>query len=316
MKHDSPLLRPFVALRRNKEHEDIFDVSFHDLGRLRGSQELECHLVLYPFDREVSSDEVSVHPFEEYVADLATHRRSEYSERKTGVDHAFGLFLGFAIALIFFWLKPGELFAIDAVVSILGAYFIGKDLWSDIERLLVGLTDAWPLRYRERTYFYQLQASSTLTLYEAYAREQRYGVRTVRPECFDFVKQSTSQTVRMRFAASDLVAHGGKAAHVLSFHIDPDALDAFRGGFLLGIKLSFNRGGFGIVNSTELFQSVRVVEGAQELGALDAQTRAWQPGAVFWRRTRSLGRIKAFLRSGAVPGALATVDLGGQEEPA
>jgi hypothetical protein len=153
------------------------------------------------------------------------------------------------------------------------------------------------VRFQSNYYSYRLERHTTLTLYSRLAKTHRYGKATVLPELMDFISQSNSQTVRMRFERGELRAEKGESAHMLSISVEPSLLGEFeQAGYLFGVKVSLNRRFLFMENSTELFQSLD--KGSP--GCLDAAGQ-WHDRAAFYRRTISAGRLKIFVRSGVTP---------------
>lgn len=324
----SEVLGPYqhiILLHQNEELPNRYDVEMHGLDPLRRYRRVECHVVLYPYGRRVGADNIRFYPFEEYVNDVLSNQRSAYAEIRSPLGQVFGLLLGLLIALVFARLKPASLIEIEAIVSVFGAYIVGKELWNDIERLLVNATKGWKLRYQEDYYRYRLEKRTTLTYYSYLAKKHRYGKAILLPEKIDFIKQSNSQTLRMCFDTrdwdslqanqdigeqqNDPLAQESAPAHIHSIHIDTDLLDDLeRDGFLFGVKLSLSRRFLGFMRSLELFQSLqagqwRRITGSgtlseqASLGCLD-HTGQWHEGAVFFRNTMTLGRFKLYLNNG------------------
>jgi hypothetical protein len=288
-----------VRLRKNAEVPSIYDVAIEQPERLSAYAQVECHTVLYPYSRQITAQEIAFYPFEEYVRDVLSHQRSAYVAIERQFHELFGLLLGLAIALVFARFKPAELFSIESIVSVFGAYAIGKELWDDIERALVSVSKNWRLRYQERDYRYRLEKQTTLTSYSYLGKRRRYGKAAWLPEQVDFVKQSNSQTLRMCFDTRDTAVPAGAWAHVHSIHVEPQWLQALEeDGYLFGVKLSLNQRALGVTRSLELFQSI---DGGAR-GCLDAHG-TWIEGAVFWRRTVRVGRIKFYRSSGVVEDA-------------
>jgi len=206
--------------------------------------------------------------------------------------------LGLIIALVFAWFKPLDLFSIESIVSVFGAYTIGKELWDDIERMLTELSKGWRICYRDSYYQYKLEKHTTLTYYSYLAKRQRYGKSCWLPEQIDFIKQSNSQTVRMCFDMADWEEVSDPLVHILSIHIDPALLERFRGqGFLFGVKLSLNKKTLGVTKKFELFQSLD----KDARGCLDEEGQ-WFSNAAFYRRTLTVGRLKYFAAEGVLDG--------------
>jgi hypothetical protein len=323
------VLRPLqcaIRLYKNKDLPNRYDVELRSLDQLQSYDQVECHVVFYPYSRSICSDDIHFYPFEEYVNDVLSNQRSAYAEISSPLDQLFGLALGLLIALIFAHLSPASLLDIEAIVSVFGAYIVGKELWNDIERLLVNVSKNWRLRYQEGYYRYHLEKRTTLTYYSYLAKRQRYGKATLLPEKIDFIKQSNSQTLRMCFDTRDwdslqklqspadeqrhdLDLLEPATAHVHSIHVAPELADDLqRDGFMFGVKLSLGRRILGLTRSLELFQSLQAgpqqrpagseaaPDGAS-LGCLD-HTGQWHEGAVFYRNTWTWGRLKFYLNNG------------------
>lgn len=287
-----------VQVGKDEAFPHIFDVELTGLERLQGFDSLEFHAVVYPYSRKVDAHHISFKPYEEYVEDIAGDQRSSYARIGEPFRNIFGIILGVFIILIFACFKPEELFSIESIVSVFGAYTVGKELWSDLEAWLVKLTDNRKLRFQPRYYMYKLERHTTVTRYSRLARKHRYGMSVVLPDQMDFIQQSNSQTIRMYFNHAD---YGGVLAenkvHVLSIHLDPEALSAFEeGGYMLGFKISLNRHIGHYRRSIELFQSF---DGASK-GCLDLQ-ELWVPEAVLCRNTFSLSRWKWYQAQYLVP---------------
>lgn len=288
--------QPIIRLHKNLQVSNIYDVEFTHLSALRHYQEVECHIVLYPYSRQVSSAHLAIYPFEEYVKDVLSQQRSAYTREQSHFNEVFGLALGLLIALVFWAFKPEELLSIESIVSVFGAYVIGKELWDDIEHTLVEISKTWPLRYRDSYYQYVLEKHTTLTAYSMLAKQQRYGKASPLPARIDYIKQSNSQTVRMLFDVNSINAPSSSDAHILSIHVNPQKQAAFESeGYLFGVKLSLNRRVGCLTRHLELFQSLN----RGELGCLDAHCE-WVPNAIFYRQTFSCGRFKYFMHQGLI----------------
>jgi hypothetical protein len=295
-----------ICLLKNRELPNRFDVEMRGLDQLRAYDRIECHVVLYPYSRSINSDDIHFYPFEEYVNDVLSNQRSAYAEIQSSMDQVFGLALGVLIALIFAHLKPSSLLNIETIVSVFGAYAIGKELWNDIEGMLANVSKNWRLRYQDSYYRYRLEKRTTLTHYSYLAKRQRYGKAILLPEQIDFIKQSNSQTLRMCFDTRDWNRsqdHGSSlspdilnpdSVHIHSIHIDESLMDDLvQDGFMFGVKLSLGWRVLGFVRSLEVFQSLN----KQSIGCLD-DTGIWNEGALFYRNTLSLGRLKLYLNKG------------------
>ena len=284
----------FIRFRKNEKLSNIYDVDLRHAEYLQQYDTVECHVVLYPYSREICSQNIKFYPYEEYVKDILSQQKSAYVQLKSQFNKMFGIVLGLVITVIFFLFNPKDLFSVESIVSVIGAYFFGKELWDEIEKILIDISKTWRLRYIENYYAYQLEKHTTLTHYSYFAKKHRYGKASMLPEKIDFIEKSNSQTVRMCFKMKELRKSQETSSHILSIHVDPDLVQEFENqGFMLGIKLSFNKRFLGITKSLELFQSVH----NYTKGCLD-EAGTWIEGAVFYRKTLTWGRIKGFLKSG------------------
>ncbi|MDH5638270.1 MAG: hypothetical protein OEZ04_07250, partial [Nitrospinota bacterium] len=249
---------PYITFLPDQRIPYLYDVEVNRVDELKSFDSVELHVVLYPYSKMINTSNYSVNPFEEYAHDISGHLRSSYVPIHNPMGNIFGLFLGGLIATIFSIIAPDQLFSVEAVVSILGAYAIGKELYGDIDNGLVRLTKSWPVRFLGQYYAYRIERGATLTTYSALARQRRYGKQTLMPELFDFIEKSNSVTVRMFFTKEDLARFGdGSSAHILSVAMDEKLTGEFnKHGFMLGIKIALNTKAFGLTKSRELFQSI------------------------------------------------------------
>lgn len=277
-----------IQVSKNEAFPHIFDVELAGMGRLEGFDSVECHVAAYPYSRQVEARHIAFRPFEEYVEDIAGQQRSSYARIGEPFRNVFGILLGSAILLIFACFKPEELFSVESIISVFGAYTVGKEIWGDLENWLIKITDNHKLRFQPRYYLYKLERHTTVTRYTRLARRQRYGMAMILPGKMDFIQQSNSQTIRMYFNHDDYAGVAENKVHILSIHIEPESLTAFEeNGHLLGFKVSLNRRKGWFVQSVELFQSF---DGASR-GCLDLN-EIWAPESVLCRRTLSMGRFK------------------------
>ena len=296
MKFLEKLYKGLVRLQKNPEMPEVYDLELNHIDELKSNRftSLECHVVFYPYSRKINSDSFEFTPFEEYINDIAAYQKSAYVKIQNRFCNIFGLFLGLMIAGLFLILKPGDLFTIESIVSIIGAYFVGKELWTDIEELMINISKNWRIRYLERYYFYRLEKHTTLSLYSHLAKKRRYGKAAMLPEKMDFIQKRNSETLRMIFNMKDLKTLKEKSAHILSLRLDPALLQELENeGFMLGIKLSFNKRFLGLTRCREFFQSTD-----KDLIGCLSEKGIWNNNALFYRNTFRLGRIKFFMNKG------------------
>ncbi len=291
---DQSLYNHLVHIVQNKEIPGLFDVELNRINRLKNFHSFEFHFVLYPFSRNIDADHFIFNPFEEYVKDIQLNQKSAYGPIKTGFDKFFGVLLGFLLFVIFYIFNPSDLFSVQSIVSVIGAYAIGKEIWDDIEDAMIRMSETWKIRYMSLYYRFRLESNSTQSQYTQFAKKRRYGKSAVLPEKMDFIQLSNSQTLRLYFLVKNLLGIDDTSAHVLSFRLDSQVLDDFlQEGYGVGIKLSFNKRFFKFNSCFELFQSF--VD--ESVGCLDKKGQ-WKKDNLFYRRTFSFGRIKYFAKQG------------------
>lgn len=286
----------FLEFKKDPDFSNVYNVEIKNLDILDQYNSLECHIVMYPYSRKINSNNISFFPFEEYVKDIQSHQRSAYVKLGNPLNNIFGLFLGLVITGFFIWFKPDDLYSIESIVSVFGAYIIGKELWDDIERILINISKRWRVQYRENYYIYQLEKNTTLTYYSSLAKKERYGKASLLPEKIDYIEKSNSKTIRMYFNMTDLKTIQSQAANVLFIQIDSDVLHALEAdGFMFGVKLSFNKDFLCFTRCFELFQSIN----NQLIGCLDEKGN-WHDDTIFYRKTSLWGRIKFFWNKGFI----------------
>lgn len=300
---DAPL-QGLIRLKQNPNLPQIYDVELNNIDALKGYDSVEVHLVLYPFSRQITADSYKFNPFEEYANDISTRRRSLYTRVPRPANSLFGIFLGIAIILFFLVVRPSEVYSLQSIVAILGAYFIGKDLWNDIEAALVNLSKDWTLRYQTSYYEYQVEKNTTLTNYSALAREHRYGKASLLPEQMEFISNANSKTIRMKFSRQDLNGFHEATAHILAMRFDPRVDQEFiRAGYMFSAKISLNERALFIRRSNEYFQSLN----AGERGCLNFNNE-WTSDAALARHALFLGRLRYLAGKRIVPAVQIVTD--------
>jgi hypothetical protein len=291
---------PLIRLDVKHAVTGLYDIELAELEHLRQYSSIDCHLVIYPYSRKVNARHINILPFEEYVADIISRHRSVYIKTTERGPYIFGVILALSLIAVFIKYRPVELISIESIVSAFGVYFVGKELWDDIGRILQSISHRWKLRYVEGYYPYQLAGQTTLSQYSGLAKVLRYGRRSLMPEKIDFIQQSNSQTVRMRFESEALKNFKDGEAHIASLHLEKGVSENFiKDGFLFGVKLSLNRKRWGVEQNLELFQSLD----RGRPGCIDAGG-SWRDGHIFYRRTWRLGNIKYFRSSGTIEGLM------------
>lgn len=282
---------PNIRIIPNKNHPQILDIELESFEEWKKYDSLEFHWVVYPYSREVAANHLEFHPFEEYVKDILDNQKSAYTRIQPSAPKRFGIFLGLVAALIVGYFHPEDFMSMEGIVSFFGAYIAGKELWADFDRYLVGFTRNFKLRYIEPYYSFRLEKNTTLAQYSAFAKKHRYEKKNITPEWMDYIEQSNSKTVRLKYESLNTIDNTPRESlHLLSLHIEPSKIEAMlKEGYLLGVKISLNkRKGF-LMKNTELYQSLS----KKENGALNLKGE-WMPGMFAKRITFTGGRWKFF----------------------
>jgi len=281
-------LHSIIELNYQTHEKNAFDIKLNHFQKLKKEfSAFECHIILYPYHRNISSKNFKFHPFEEYISDIARSQQSVYVKISDKSPRIFGFMLAVLISVVFALFYPSGLLSIEAIVSIFGAYTIGKEIYTDIERALIKISRRWRLKFADNFYSFQLLIS-TLTRYSNLAKKHRFEAASVLPVKLDFVELSNSQTVRMYFSWKGLESFNEEWIRLLTVKVDETNSDLFYNpGFLLGLKLIFNKKRFGFTKGMEVYQSIH----NNTFGCLDTKDN-WIEKAVLYRKHWHIGRLK------------------------
>jgi hypothetical protein len=295
-----PTPKHCITWQPNPTNPAIYELELNDINSFKQHyDELECHLVVYPYSRAISANDFHLQPYEEYVKDIASNRKSAYSKVGDQSNKTFGILFGSVIIAIVALLKPSDFFSVEALVSIFAGYVLGKDLWNDVERLLVNISKKWRLRFQELYYLYELDPHTTLTNYSYLAKWRRYGKRQILPDKMDMIEHSNSQTIRLSFNLQRWKDLQDQSLHLFSIHVSEQIAAQFSTDkMMLGLKLSFNKKKWGYTKCLELFQSAD----GEQMGCLDDKGN-WHNQHIFYRHTRRIYRWKWLVKSGLLPAA-------------
>jgi hypothetical protein len=253
---------------------------------------LEISLVVYPYTDEVDADQFKISPYEEYVADVELDKRSTYLPIVSQSDKFFGLALGFVIAATFYILKVEDLFSVQSIVSVLGAYAIGKELWSDIDAGLVAVTKDRFFRWLPQEYFYQRQDFGILQRFTQLARIKRFGAITTLASKLDFVTHSHSKTVELFFNKVDVhhVEEEVVRLGTLEFS-EQQNVKKIQHTCMVGIKVKVVRVFGPLSYAKEYYQALD----QGEVGVVDDQEH-WQQNKTLQRSFFGIGKIGHYSR--------------------
>lgn len=288
-----------IKLTRHNDWNSIFDVDLINLAKLKQYNSCECQILLYPYSRKITAKQLKFFPFEEYVKDVSNNQRSVYSVIERQTNKFVGIGVGLLIALVFYWINPGELLSIQSVAAIIGAYIVGKEIWDDLDKVLVNMTKNSRVRFLPESFSYELESHSPLTQYSTFAKSIRYQKSSLLPDKIDFLAKSNSQIVNLAFGKKSLEQISEDFAHILSLRINPGQLAEFeKGGYLFAIKLGLKKNGFLFTKNLELFQAVN----QGRLGCLEANR--WVDEGLFSQESISWGKFQICLGGAVVKNKL------------
>lgn len=293
-----------IRLDRNEALPHIFDVRMQNVQQLAPFDSVECHLVLYPYSRRIGADHFQIHPFSGYMREVNRHGKSCYMRIPETADKLAGLALALSITALCMLFKPDLLLRVEVLVSIMGAYFLGRDFWGDTETHMINMLAGLRLSYRKRYYSFRLEKNTTLVRYSDFARKKRYGYSEPLPEWIDHIVQNNSQTLRMWFSGGTISGLKEESIQLCAIHFPPALLEPLEAeGFLFGVKMSFNRRWGPFTKRMEMFQSLS--KGTR--GCLDAG-QSWRENDAYVREVLSLGQFR-FLRKDAVIPSVCMLEL-------
>ncbi len=70
-------------IKAEKTLENKYDIEIQYIEKLRKYSSFECHIVVYPYSRKISSENIKFNPFEEYVKDIQLNQKSAYFKIKS-----------------------------------------------------------------------------------------------------------------------------------------------------------------------------------------------------------------------------------------
>jgi hypothetical protein len=259
---------------------------------IRTSKAIECTFFMYPYSLKMDHTSFDILPYQEYVADVDGGRRSTYQKLDPTASKLFGLFLGILLIIIFGAYNPRELYSLQNLIAVLGAYTLGKEMWDDLDKWLVDTTKTWNINWRGSQYFYIKEDFGTIQRFWKLARIKRNGQPTILPSQLDFMTHSNSKTVEAYFDKKTLFQYPENSiVQFGSVVINNTSLKDFqKDGAMFGFKLSLKKPFLLGDISYDIFQSID----KNEYGAVDKKG-VWCPKSILYRKVWNLGRIKIYL---------------------
>jgi len=289
-------VKSIITIRNDPRHPSIFDITLDNISQFRQYSSVECTLFFYPYNREVNADDFVVLPFEEYVDNIVTAKQSTYRKIRTFSENIFGLFLGLLIFSVFANIKPEDLISIESIVSIFGAYAIGKEIWQDIDIALITISNSWKIRWVGEKFHYIREEFGTIRQFWEKARLNRYGRSNILPSKMDFIKHSNSKTIELFFSKGDLNQVKKESSRILSIIMKEDrSKQRQKLRYMIGSKITLSHKVLFFSYDIELFQSISCNKN-DTVGAIDSEN-VWNSNSVLKKHILRLGRCKCYLRT-------------------
>lgn len=256
--------------------------------------QLEIIYFLYPYHKELSADSFKLLPYEEYIKDLSIGNRSSYFLLDNSSSRIFGILVSLFIFVAFALFRPSELFSLQSVVALLGAYLTSREMWIDIDNFLVRISNNWLFSWRPTQFFYERENFGTIQRFWKIARKQRTGSETILASKMDFNSHSNSKTLELLFTNTDLKTAKHKKVIFSTINFTDKKQNKIwnHSAFMFGCKMSLIKKWLLMSFVTEYFQAI---EGTK-CGATDYQGN-WKEGKFLIRNSILLGRLKIYFGS-------------------
>lgn len=297
---------PQFIFRPNQEIPGLFDIDIENSNELNNYSQIEVTLFIYPYSKQITSDDLTFLPFEEYIDDVRKGEKSTYRKEHSFADTFVGLTLGLIIAFVFLLVKPEEFISIESIVAIIGAYALGKEMWDDFDIFLSSISHGNRIRWIWHHYRYIRQEYGIIRSFWETARYYRNKIPSALPTYVDYIKHSNSKTIFQLYTQDDLskICDEQNRIRVVSFKIRQKKLKALvEKGFMLGAKLTLTHKVLGIDFNTEYYQAYSnslvgiIIPKTQKHfnePELPSDTK-WLSGKIIRRQTLKVGKIKIYL---------------------
>jgi len=285
-------LKQCICLEIDPDDSNTTKLLFKVSDLVHESKALECTFFVYPYSQDMDNTSFSILPYEEYVRDIDAGRRSTFVKISPFGEKLFGILLGLLIAAVFWRIKPEELYSLQSLVAILGAYTLGKEMWNDIDNFLINMTKKWGFRWRDAQYFYSKEDFGTVQRFWRMARERRNNKPFVLPLFLDFMTHNNAKTAELYFEKATLQRNEiGSKVQFGSISYKPQFESEIKSkGAMTGFKISLRQSVVVGDVTYEIFQALD----KKELGAVD-KSGNWQPKTILYRKVWNLGRLRWYL---------------------
>ena len=252
--------------------------------------EVDIDITIYPYSKLISSQNFNFSPLNDYWEDINDGQKSVYRKIIPSGSKVFGLGLGALITTFFYIFRPNQLSSIEGIVSLVGIYLVGKEMWADLNNFLERASQKYFIRWYPQMYSLEMVTDTTLSNYVRRAREKRFENGLILPSQFDLIKQSNAQTIRLKYQVNSLNKSNLDFNRIALLEVeDKLAKDFNKANTQTGLKITLTKRILGLSFAQEFFQALD----SGKSGSLNKKNK-WTEGTVLQRKTISLGRIKVY----------------------
>lgn len=244
----------------------------------------------YPYDRDIAAENYKFLPYEEYVDEVTAGGNTLFEPVTDPFRLLFGISVAASIGIVVAIIDVNSILSVEALVSMFGAYTVGKEIWPDVNGFLIGLSRRWRVSWRAQQFSLIREDYGTIQQFYTLARKKRYERIVATPSRLEFNEHSNSKIVDLLYSFRDIKAAKHQPVKILSIFSGDRALVKL--GYMLGVKIAESRKLLFINFNTEYFQA----RDNGKLGIVDRHG-GWREKQAIVRKTISVGRFKVYLRS-------------------
>jgi hypothetical protein len=277
-------------LEINKLDSSNYAVELKNAKELKHFSEVDIDITVYPYSKLIFSQNFNFSPLNDYWEDINDGQKSVYRKIIPSGSKLFGLGLGALITTFFYIFRPNQLSSIDGIVSLVGIYLVGKEMWTDLNNFLERTSQKYFIRWYPQMYSLEIVTDTTLSNYVRRAREKRFENGLILPAQFDLIKQSNAQTIRLKYQVDSLNKSNLDFNRIALLEIEDNIAKHFNiANSQIGLKITLTKRLLGLSLSNEFFQALD----SGKSGSLNKKNK-WTEDTVLHRKTFSLGRIKVY----------------------
>lgn len=275
---------PQISIEKSKDSVNVFDIIFHHNN---SQKNIEMEFGIYPYSPDITSDDFQVYPYEEYIKDINLNESTVYFKIEDNASKLLGLCISFLLFILFYFLAPQILFTIESLVSLLAVFFVSKDIWNEIETLLLDLTQNKRISYKSQQFHYKKTKINTLLKYFEYAREIRNQRKVILADKIDFQNQSNSKYLSISYTNPPETNN----YEIFSMKINNKQLTKFENNYMFIVKYVKHNHLLFFKYADEYFQILQ----KGEIGIF--KENKWIPKQIEKKRTFKFWRFKFYFKS-------------------